>query len=166
MAPSPAAGRTAADRADVARVRLFIRDFNAFSSRLNTKLDEGYSLTESRVLFSFTHRSEATVRELRTQLDIDSGYLSRILSRFEREGLIRRSQSMHDRRRQLVTLTDTGKSAVAALDARSNELVLTLLQQMTPSDRTRLADEMDRVHALLTQDSVKRWLSTTPAADT
>ena len=45
-------------------------------------LDTPYSLTEARVLFELGQRDEAEVADLRRTLDLDAGYLSRLLARF------------------------------------------------------------------------------------
>ncbi len=149
------------DAALVSGLRLFVREFNTFSTRLNAKFVSEYSLTESRVLFAFKDGSEVTVGELRAELGIDSGYLSRILTRFEHEGLVRRSRSERDRRRQHVTITDAGVAKLALLDARSTQLMRDLLAQLGPADGPEVVEHMDRVRALLAQDSVSRWLTQT-----
>ncbi len=156
------AGRTApsalGDASLVTGLRLFVREFNTFSSRLNSRFVTEYSLTESRVLFAFKDRREVTVGELRAELGIDSGYLSRILTRFEREGLIERTRSERDRRRQHVTITEAGVTKLGLLDDRSTKLMRDLLARLGPDEGPELVAHMERVRELLGDDSVGQWL--------
>ncbi len=105
-----------------------IRRFNRFYTGAIGALHEGllqsrFSLTEARVLYELAQRAGVTATELGRELDLDSGYLSRILQRFEREGLIVRALSEVDRRQSLLSLTAAGREAFAPLDARSREEV-------------------------------------------
>src|SRR5919109_4359747 len=76
-----------------------VRAFNRFYTNVVGLLREGllrtpYSLTEARVIFELAQREEATeLAVLREALDVDAGYLSRILKRFEDGGLARRGRS-------------------------------------------------------------------------
>ena len=121
----------------IATVRSFNRDY----TRLIGALDEGllhtdYSLTEARLIFELGSRRDADVGQLRAALGLDAGYLSRILGRFERDGLITRERSATDARRQTVRLTPAGDSACRTLDERADEQVAELLGALDePSQR-------------------------------
>ena len=82
-------------------------------------LDTPYSLTEARTLFELARRDASEATDLRQAVDIDTGYLSRILARFTSDGLISRQRSDADGRRQVIWLTDAGRGVIAGLDARS-----------------------------------------------
>src|SRR5260370_37383036 len=93
-----------------------VRRFNRFYTRRIGVLQEGYlhsdfSLAEVRVLYELAHRERCTARELGQALDIDAGYLSRIVHGFVRRGLLDRTQSEHDGRARLLCLTGAGRSA-------------------------------------------------------
>src|SRR6185312_3826206 len=75
-------------------------------------------------------------------VDIDPGYLSRILARFESDGVIARQRSAADGRRQVIQLTGSGRKVVAGLDARSAEQVRDMLAALCDDDRRRLLDAM------------------------
>jgi DNA-binding MarR family transcriptional regulator/GNAT superfamily N-acetyltransferase len=114
--------------AQVAQVRAFNRFYtNVIGVLHDMYLDMPYTLTESRVLFEIASDDAAEVSQLRQALDIDAGYLSRVLSRFEAEGLVARARSAADARRQQIRVTDTGRAAVAELDARAAAQIGALL---------------------------------------
>src|SRR5579864_539437 len=136
------AGDTAADAA-VAAVREFNRFYTNVIGLLRGKyLDTPYSLTEARLLFELAQRDTSEVTDLRRTVDIDPGYLSRILARFESDGVIWRERSAADGRRQVIQLTGSGREVVAGLDAQSAEQVRDLLASLAADNRRRLLDAM------------------------
>jgi DNA-binding MarR family transcriptional regulator/GNAT superfamily N-acetyltransferase len=134
----------------VAAVRAFTRFYTAHLSVLREGLlDTPYSIAEARIIFELNQRGSADSADLRRALDLDAGYLSRILARFETDGLITRRPSAADARRQTVTLTETGRQASALLDKRSNEQVQTLLKPLSGEQVQRLTAAMDTIRDLL-----------------
>jgi DNA-binding MarR family transcriptional regulator/GNAT superfamily N-acetyltransferase len=104
----------------VAQVRAFNRFYsNVIGVLHDMYLDTPHTLTESRLLFEIGRQDTAEVSGLRQALDIDAGYLSRVLSRFEADGLVTRNRSAADARRQEVRLTAAGRAAAAELDTRA-----------------------------------------------
>ena len=142
---------TAADDAAVAAVRGFNRFYTNVIGLLRGKyLDTPYSLTEARLLFELAQRDTSEVTDLRRTVDIDPGYLSRILARFEADGLITRQRSAADARRQIIGLTGTGRSVVGGLDARSGGQTRDMLAAVRDEDRRRLLDAMRVITETLT----------------
>ena len=141
-----------ADNAAVAAVRGFNRFYTNVIGLLRGKyLDTPYSLTEARLLFELAQRDTSEVTDLRRTVDIDPGYLSRILARFETDGLIARQRSAADARRQVIQLTGTGHSVVAGLDARSAEQTRDMLARLREEDRRKLLDAMGVITQTLTE---------------
>jgi DNA-binding MarR family transcriptional regulator/GNAT superfamily N-acetyltransferase len=131
----------------VAAVRAFNRFYtNVIGLLHGMYLDMPYSLTEARLLFEMAHRDVSAVADLRRSLDIDAGYLSRVLARFEADGLVARRRSAADARRQDIELTSAGRAAAAELDTRSARQVGELLAGV---DRHRLLDAMREITGLL-----------------
>ncbi|MFL6143843.1 MAG: GNAT family N-acetyltransferase [Labedaea sp.] len=127
-----------------------VRAFNRMYTKVVGVLDEGllhtpYSLTEARVLFELAHRDTVPVSVLRRALDLDAGYLSRLLGRFEADRLVRRERSDVDARQQVVRLTAPGREAFALLDARSSEQVRQLLAGITEDGQRRLVAAMAEI---------------------
>src|SRR5881398_1518908 len=131
-----------------------VRAFNRFYTRVIGVLDEGllrtpYSLTEARVLYELQARAGALdVGEL-----IDAGYLSRILARFEEQGLVRREPSEADARRRLVKLTRRGRAEAGTLDRRSATEVGALLAGLGDGEQRRLLDGMHSIRSTLDGDA-------------
>ena len=131
-----------------------VRRFNRFWTRQIGVLREGYlespfSLTEVRVLYELAHGEETTASELGEELGLDAGYLSRILSGFQKHGLIRKRPSEADGRRRLVRLTERGREAFAPLEARSRSEIGAMLGGMSISGQERLVGAMKTVEGLL-----------------
>ncbi|MDP8977106.1 MAG: helix-turn-helix domain-containing GNAT family N-acetyltransferase [Actinomycetota bacterium] len=131
-----------------------VRAFNRFYTEMIGVLREGllrspYSLTEARVIFELAQRDVTEVIELRRVLDLDPGYLSRILTRFEADGLATRQRSGADGRRQAVRLTPQGRAVFQTLDARSAEETGALLARLDEADQRRLVDAMGTIRRLL-----------------
>jgi DNA-binding MarR family transcriptional regulator/GNAT superfamily N-acetyltransferase len=132
-----------------------IRAFNRFYTNVIGALDYSrrlyapYTLTESRVLYELAHSSRTDAADLRAELSLDAGYLSRILNKFEQDGLIERTTSRRDPRRRRVTLTARGRETAALLAERADESVGALLATVPSGDRPRLAEAMHTVRELL-----------------
>lgn len=136
-----------------------VRRFNRFFTRKIGVLREGllespYSLTEARVLFELAHRDNPTAAELCRDLELDPGYLSRILGRFQRRGLVERIPSDRDRRERLMRLTEAGRQAFALLDARSATEVRAMLATLAESDQRRLLGAMEVIRSILEDESL------------
>jgi DNA-binding MarR family transcriptional regulator/GNAT superfamily N-acetyltransferase len=126
--------------AQVTQVRAFNRFYtNVIGVLRDMYLDTPYTLTESRVLYEIARAGTVEVSWLRQALDIDAGYLSRVLSSFESDGLVTRHRSQGDARRQEIRATDAGRGAVAELDERAAAQIAALLGDV---DRRRLLDAM------------------------
>ncbi|MEJ0015766.1 MAG: bifunctional helix-turn-helix transcriptional regulator/GNAT family N-acetyltransferase [Acetobacteraceae bacterium] len=140
-----------------------VRRFSRFYTRVIGALHEGllqsrFSLTEARVLYELDHRSGVTATTLGRDLDLDAGYLSRILQRFERDGLLERAPSFADRRLNLLSLTDAGRLAFAPLDARSRDEVARLLDALPAAAQVSLVGAMACIETLLGGARPAPWL--------
>ncbi|MFF4804120.1 GNAT family N-acetyltransferase [Streptomyces sp. NPDC001351] len=134
-----------------------IRTFNRFYTNVIGALDYSrqlyapFTLTESRVLYELAHSPRTDAADLRAELSLDAGYLSRILNKFEEDGLIERTLSDSDTRRRRVSLTSRGRETAALLAERANESVGALLSTVPSADRPRLAEAMRAVREILSE---------------
>jgi len=146
----------------IASVRRFSRFYTHILGTLNEDLlHSSLSLTEARVLYELANRSQPTASEIASLLNLDLGYLSRILRSFSAAKLIRRIPSKSDRRQSLISLTPAGRSRFETLNLRSSQQVGEMLAPLPPPQRDRLVDSMAAIEALL---SPSPQTSETPAA--
>ncbi len=131
-----------------------VRGFNRFYTRVLGLLrpqlvGSAFGLTEARVLFELAHSNEMAATDLRRTLDLDAGYLSRILSRFIADGLVEREASATDARRQNVRLTAAGKAAFADLDTLQADAIDRLVGPLDEDQRSELVSSMGRIRRVL-----------------
>lgn len=136
-----------------------LRRFNrVVSERIGALQDDYLSrsrpLGASRVLWEIGETT-TDVRELRTRLGLDSGYISRLLRSLEKEQLVTTSRSEHDSRVRTVKLSKAGLAERAVLDQQSNELAESLLAPLTNTQRDRLIAAATTVERLLTAGLVQ-----------
>jgi DNA-binding MarR family transcriptional regulator/GNAT superfamily N-acetyltransferase len=131
-----------------------VRAFNRFYTKVIGVLQAGmhhlpYSLTEGRVLYEVAHAGAIETGELRSLLDLDAGYLSRILTKFDNDGLIVRERSSTDARKHVVRLSPAGREAFEQLDRASNEDIGRLLAGLPEDGRERLVESMRTIRDVL-----------------
>jgi DNA-binding MarR family transcriptional regulator/N-acetylglutamate synthase-like GNAT family acetyltransferase len=134
----------------VSDVRRFNRSVTERVGALNDHyLGRDRPLGEARVLWEIGEDG-CDVRVLRSQLALDSGYLSRLLRSLEAAGLITVTASEHDKRVRTACLTKKGSAERALLDRRSDALARSMLEPLTPAQQERLVSAMRDVERLLT----------------
>jgi DNA-binding MarR family transcriptional regulator/N-acetylglutamate synthase-like GNAT family acetyltransferase len=135
--------------AEIDHVRRFNRFYTRHIGLLDRHyLDSGFSLAQVRVLYELAHRDGLTASDLSQELGIDAGYLSRILLRFEKTGLIARKTSEQDARRSHLLLTGKGRKTFAPLQSRSTRDIGRMLDALTPEDRAQVIGAMQRIERL------------------
>jgi DNA-binding MarR family transcriptional regulator/N-acetylglutamate synthase-like GNAT family acetyltransferase len=126
--------------------RFYTRELGVLGQRL---LESPFSLSEARVLYELAHRDSAAAKEIGIELDLDAGYLSRIVQKFDDDGLINRKPLPRDRRQHQLKLTAKGRQAFAKLDRSSHEEVAKMLRSLSETDRRRLTAAMATIEDLL-----------------
>src|SRR6516165_7019623 len=130
-----------------------IRGFNRFYTRQIGVIDgtasSPFSLAEARVLYELSHREQPTATDIRKELGLDAGYMSRILREFERRKLVTRERSRTDERQKFLSLTTKGRRVFARLDERSSRDVAAMLQELSPGARKELVDSAQTIRRLL-----------------
>lgn len=136
-----------------------VRRFNRFYTRKIGVLHEGLlgstlSLTEGRVLYELAQREPITASAVGADLALDSGYLSRIVTGFEKRGLVEKRRSERDRRQFNLGLTDRGREMFATINLRSHDEIAALLGQLNGSDQVRLVAALETAERLLDNDRI------------
>lgn len=135
-----------------------VRRFTRFYTHRIGLLDEGllqtnFSLTQGRVLYELAQQRETTATALVAVLNVDHGYLSRILRSFEERDLIVRRRDKKDGRQIVVSLTTKGYKTFAALDQRSQRETGTMLKHLDEPQQARVVTAMGTIERLITHDS-------------
>jgi len=134
----------------ISTVRRFNRFYTTQIGVVNEHLvDSEYSLSEMRVLYELAHRDQPTAGALCKELGLDPGYLSRMLRSFEKRGLLSRTESKSDARQNLLSLTPQGRKTFGPLEARWQQQMVHLLENIPSTDRKRLAEAMRTIEAIL-----------------
>jgi DNA-binding MarR family transcriptional regulator/GNAT superfamily N-acetyltransferase len=139
-----------------------VRAFNRFYTRRVGALDDGllgtdHPLPQARVLYELGQRDVTPVQELRTALDLDAGYLSRLLTSLD--GLVERRPAPTDARRQEVRLTASGRRAFKELNTRSEGEIRELLERLSDADQRQLITAMNALEDALDGRSRPRSFS-------
>lgn len=130
----------------VAELRSFNRFWTARIGVLGPRLLETpFSPAEARVVYELAQRASAEPHELRRELGLDAGYLSRIVHRLERDGIVTLARSRTDRRKQIVALTAKGRRAFDLLDRRSRDECRALLGACSPEAQDRVVAAMAEI---------------------
>jgi DNA-binding MarR family transcriptional regulator/GNAT superfamily N-acetyltransferase len=136
-----------------------VRRFNRTVTQRIGVLNDSYlsrhrPLGQSRVLWEISPAG-SDARSLRARLELDSGYLSRILRALESDGLVVVAPNEADARVRTVRLTAAGRVERAVLDARSDDLAADILSPLDERQRARLVEAMREVERLLSASSVR-----------
>jgi len=135
---------------EAANFRCFNRMYTRFIGTLNEGLlNSDYSLAEARVLYELANRAAPKASDIAEGLGVDPAYLSRMLGKFERAGLLRKKASEQDGRYAELMLTAKGQSAFKKLNALSQEQAHTILQDLAPAARTELIHCMQTIESIL-----------------
>jgi DNA-binding MarR family transcriptional regulator/GNAT superfamily N-acetyltransferase len=131
-----------------------VRRFNRFYTRevgvlRKNFLDSPWTLAEMRILFEISNGKGLTASDVGKALDLDAAYLSRLLQKFEKDGLLSRTRSAEDARVSFLSLSAKGKKQFEAANARQIAQTTSMLGRLKPPDRSRLTSAMQMIEGLL-----------------
>ena len=135
-----------------------LRAFNRFYTGRIGVLGAGllasrFSLTESRLLWELAHRPGLNASDLARELDLDAGYLSRLLTGLRNQGLVRAQRSQQDGRQWRLSLSAAGRRAFAPLDQASQAHARSLLKPLSAPQQQELLYATQRVRQLLSSEA-------------
>lgn len=134
----------------VAALRRFNRFYTARIGVLHEHLaGADFTLAQARLLWELAHGDGLTAASLSRQLELDAGYLSRLLRGLRERGLVRAHRSRHDARQSILSLTAAGRRAFAPMDERSRSDVEALLRPLADAEQRRLLDSALAIESLL-----------------
>src|SRR3954470_8997916 len=127
-----------------------VRRFNRFYTRAIGVLEKGYlgtpyTVAEGRVLYEIAAGEGLTPKAIGEITGLDAGYLSRIVGRLERDGLVARARSDTDGRSIRLSLTPQGAAMFAGFNLRSAALVEGLIDGLSADERGRLVESVETV---------------------
>ncbi|MFF2089480.1 MarR family winged helix-turn-helix transcriptional regulator [Paenibacillus sp. NPDC058174] len=133
-----------------------IREFNRFYTKVlglfnNQILGTNYSLTEARILFEISERTECIANHLVRELNIDKSYMSRIIRKLEREQLIEKKSSAIDSRKSFLLLTKKGEEILDNINIQSDIQINQLFNRLSDDEVNEIVDSMMQIkHKLST----------------
>lgn len=139
------------------KIRSFNRFYTAHLDILSQHyLDSEYSLTEIRILYEISESKTTTAQKITEILNLDKGYLSRILKRFLKENLIVKIASDEDKRAFNIKLTDSGNELLSILNTKSENKIDGKIEKLNSSEKEILVNSMHTVRNLLTDNKIAR----------
>ncbi|OIV42196.1 bifunctional helix-turn-helix transcriptional regulator/GNAT family N-acetyltransferase [Flavobacterium johnsoniae] len=137
------------------KIRSFNRFYTSYLDILSQRyLDSDYSLTEVRVLYEISESKTITAQKITEILNLDKGYLSRILKRFLKENLIVKVSSNKDKRAFNIELSAFGKELLISLNAKVEKQIEHKIEKLDFSDRQNLVNSMQTVKNLLSDNKI------------
>src|SRR5579863_4949642 len=129
-------GLTSPFAGQISAIRQFNRFYTAKLGLLRRRhLDGEFALTEARILYEIGAKPGVTASALRRILELDAGYISRLLSALTRRKLVRQSTSLKDARERHLSLTAAGTRTVEHLDQQSTLQIEKMLKHLSAADR-------------------------------
>lgn len=133
----------------VAQVRAFNRFYPGHLGALEADPESGFSPTELRVLLELSDRRGMTAAALCRALDLNAGYVSRLVGSLEARALVVRQAAAADARASELVLTDAGRAAFQQVNAAANERVGGVVGQLSGAGQQQLADALREIQRLL-----------------
>lgn len=133
-----------------------IRAFNRLYTDIIGLLDKyilnsKYSLPEVRILYELCNSEGLTASDIIASLNIDKGYLSRILKQFEKKKMISKKRSSDDGRTVHLYPTNKGKKEFELLNEASNKQIRNILESLTEEKCDRLVVLMQEIKKILSK---------------
>ena len=111
-----------------------------------------YSSTEAMILYEISSKRDCTASYLATHYGFDKGYISRIINKFTKQGLIERMPSKKDRRVQYLELTEKGEKVLGDLSTEANAHVKEMIKNIDHDELNELIHAMQRIKQLLSNN--------------
>jgi len=139
---------------DVAALRSFNRVYTSRLGLLDAHLDDSpFTLSEARILYELANRTDPTGAEIARALNLDPAQISRTLKRFADRGLVATRDNPSHGRHQLLSLTERGRTAFAALESNTRRAVGALLDGLPPVRRAAMLSAASTITRIFEEDA-------------
>lgn len=133
-----------------------VREFNRFYTSIIGVLDKHilnsrYSLPEARIMYEINRLQQCTARQIRDEIDMDEGYLSRTVDKLMKQGIVEREKSAEDGRVYFLSLTAEGKRQFDCLDRASHDDIGQLLDKLPAEEIPSLVTHLEATKAILSR---------------
>ncbi|WYP27184.1 helix-turn-helix domain-containing GNAT family N-acetyltransferase [Alkalihalobacillus sp. FSL W8-0930] len=133
-------------------IRRFNRFYLNYQSLLNQHVyDNTLTLTEIRMLFEIKDKNKCTAKVLQEKLQLDKGYVSRVLKSFENKNIIYKEKCENDSRVFFLHLTPVGHDMYQRLEVKTNQQVIQLFKHINLRDQQKLLESMVTIENILTK---------------
>ena len=134
----------------VAKIREFNRFYTCIIGVVNNHiLNSNYSLTEVRTMYEIYHNPNIRARQIKELLQVDEGYLSRIISKLVKQNIIAKKKSKNDGRINSLSLTKKGEKIFLQLDQRSSNTIFKLIKHLGEKEQEELIQHINKIQKLL-----------------
>lgn len=126
--------------------RMYVQRIGVLTERV---FDSPYSLTELKIIYELSVKKSTTATHIRKSMSLDGGYLSRILNKFEKEGMIKKERSKNDARQHKISFTKKGEKTWEAISAEARNNVLKMLEPLSVEQQVRMTAAMNTIASIL-----------------
>lgn len=139
-----------------------IREFNRLYAKLlclfsRYALNTEFSMLEARIIGEVGRNKGCTANSISKYLNLDRSYLSRIIEKFEKNGLIVKEQNKEDSRKKSLYLTDEGYNVYLELEDKSDQQIKTILNKVKPEEIKELVKSMNKITEILGVEDIRNW---------
>ncbi|MCP3943769.1 MAG: winged helix-turn-helix transcriptional regulator [Desulfobacteraceae bacterium] len=134
----------------IEKIRSYNRFYTLTIGLISKKfLDSNYSLVQARILFELSKTSNICAKDLVNRIGLDPAYLSKILKKFEKEGLLTKRSFSNDSRKLKLSLTQEGQNVYSSLREVSNKQISFLIENLSNEQKRILVDSMETIEKIL-----------------
>ncbi len=138
------------DQGIIADIRQFNRFYTAQLGLLQQHIfDSEYSLAEVRVLYEINFNKQTKAAGISEALQMDAGYLSRILRKLEKAGLVLKHPLPEDGRSSYLTLSDRGRRLMTKMGTLSDGQIREMLTHLSEDEQQAVGRSMRELRRLL-----------------
>lgn len=135
---------------NVAKIRAFNRFYTSIIGLLNKYLlDSSFTLPEVRVMYEIDNKGKISSKDIIQNMGIDKGYLSRLLIKLQKQGIIQRTSLKEDGRVQLIQLTPKGVKAYSELNQAAQNQIAEILGSLPVSEQDKLVQHFEAIQQIL-----------------